>query len=61
MSHDCGKPALYRGGHRLEVRPQAVVIRHLHDRATRGGWRNAEPVSRTLHDQRRDRYFVELV
>jgi len=61
LADDPGKPGSYCGLHCLEVRLQAVVAGHLHHGATRGGWRNAERIPRTLHDQRRDGHLVELV
>ena len=41
------------GGHGLDIRPQAVVARHLHDLPQRPGGRHSERVSLPLHDQRR--------
>jgi hypothetical protein len=61
LTDDPWKPGSYCIGHCLDVRFQAVVAWHLNHRAERGGRGNAEPIALTLHDQRRDRYLVELV
>ena len=51
--HREAKPA--PRGHRFDVRPQAVVARHLDNCAVRGCRRHAELVPLTLHDERRNR------
>ena len=58
--HHAGQPRSNRGSHRFDVGSQAVVARHLHDRAKGALRRHAERVSRTLHDQRRHLHLIEL-
>ena len=60
LSQDAGEPCPYRCGHGREVRSQAVVTLHQHNRATGGARRDAEWVSRALHDQGRDHHLVEF-
>ena len=54
------KPGSYRLTHCPEIGAQAVIARDLHDRAPLRGRRNAERISRPLHDERRDCHRIEL-
>ena len=60
FEHDAEKPGSYRLTDCSEVGAQAVITRDLHHRASLRGRRNAERISRPLHDERRDRHCIEL-
>jgi serine acetyltransferase len=57
---DTRKPRSHRITYCAEIGAQAVVARHLHNGSTLAGRRNAERVSRSLHDERRDQHRIEL-
>jgi hypothetical protein len=58
--HNPRKPGSYGVRHGAKIGAQAVIALNLHHGATLGGRRNAKPVSRSLHDERRDRHRIEL-
>jgi hypothetical protein len=60
FEHDPKKQARTACTHCAEIGPQAVIAGHLHHRASLRGRRNAEPISRSLHDERRDGHRIEL-